>query len=156
MRKILFLLLFFIIILSINNISKDNEIRVRVIPNSDEESDILLKEKVKNYVILYLKNAYSSDYKQFVLNVNETMNEFNKILNKELEIDCTITFDNHTLYNKTYNGNAVINKETLLFCVVIGEVKGSNWWGTVYPEFLNISSSDELKYESLIVNLFKR
>ena len=144
------------IIFSFHNISKDDEIRVRVIPNSNEEYDILLKEKVKDCVILYLKEAYSEEYEQFVYNVKKTMMDFNRILNEKFEIVCTITFDNHTLYNKTYNGSAVMNKETLLFCVVIGEGKGSNWWGTVYPEFLNISSSNEFEYESLIVNLFKR
>lgn len=157
MRKFGLIILVIIFIITLfDNMSKEEEIRVRVIPNSDEKSDLMLKEEAKDYVILYLQEAYNEDYNKFVNNVNETKYEFEILLEKVLATDCTITFDKHTLYNKTYNNSAVKNEETLVLYVVIGKGKGSNWWGTVYPEFLEISSSDEIKYESLIVNLFRK
>ena len=82
--------------------------------------------------------------------------DFEIMLEKVLSTDCTISFDKHTLYNKTYNNSAIKNETTLVLLVVIGSGGGSNWWGTVYPEFLDISSSEEVKYESLIVNLFRK
>ena len=36
-----------------------------------------------------------------------------EIIKKEISEDVLITFDNHTLYNKTYNNSAVKNEETL-------------------------------------------
>lgn len=157
MRKIgIIILIILFVYVFVSNMSNEEEIRVRIIPNSDKKEDLLLKEEAKKYVVYYLKKAYHSDYNQFVTNINETKNSFEAILEKVLATDCTITFDEHTLYNKTYNGSAVKNEKTLVLYVVLGEGDGSNWWGTVYPEFLGISSDDEIKYESLIVNLFRK
>ena len=38
--------------------------------------------------------------------------------------------------------------------VIIGEGKGSNWWGTVYPEFLTVNGSEEVKYEKSNIKYF--
>jgi len=157
MRKLGLIIVFiFFGITLLNNLSKEEEIRVRVIPNSDESRDLLEKEEAKELVICYLKEAYSSDYNEFISNINKTKDDFEIMLEKVLATDCTISFDKHTLYNKTYNNSAIKNESTLVLLVVIGDGGGSNWWGTVYPEFLDISSSEEVKYESLIVNLFRK
>ncbi len=157
MRKLGLIIVFiFFGITLLNNLSKEEEIRVRVIPNSDESRDLLEKEEAKELVICYLKEAYSSDYNEFISNINKTKDDFEIMLEKVLSTDCTISFDKHTLYNKTYNNSAIKNETTLVLLVVIGSGGGSNWWGTVYPEFLDISSSEEVKYESLIVNLFRK
>lgn len=67
-----------------------------------------------------------------------------------------VSLSNHTLYNKTYNNSAVKNTSELTFYVVLGRGEGSNWWGTVYPEFLLVSSSEEVHYESLILSIFNK
>ena len=67
-----------------------------------------------------------------------------------------ITFDNHTLYNKTYNNNVIKNSNELTLYIEIGNGKGSNWWGTVYPDFLLVNSSEVMEYESIFVNIFKK
>lgn len=153
MRKFGLVLLFAIFIFSfINNEFKEKEIRVRIIPNSNETSDLIVKEKAKDYVVFYLKEAFNSDYNIFIDNINKTKNQFEILLEKVLATDCTINFGNHTLYNKTYNNSAIKNEDALVLYVIIGKGKGSNWWGTVYPNFLEISSSEEIKYESLIVS----
>lgn len=157
MRKfgIVLLIIIFVIVL-FDNVESKKEIRVRIIPNSNENGDLLAKEEVKDYTIYYLQEAYSEDYNEFVQNINKTKKEFELILEKVLAVDCTIKFANHTLYNKTYNNSAIKNEETLVLYIIIGKGEGSNWWGTVYPNFLEISSSDEIEYESLIVNLFQK
>lgn len=139
-----------------SNMNKQEEIRVRVIPNSDTTTDLVLKEKTKDMVVCYLKEGYSKDYSVFFNRINQTYTLLEEIIENELAVECTITFDKHTLYNKTYNNSAVENKNTMMLYVVLGTGKGSNWWGTVYPEFLQISSSEEIVYESLIVQLFQK
>ena len=57
--------------------------------------------------------------------------------------------------NKTYNNNVIENSNELTLYIEIGTGKGSNWWGTVYPEFLIVSSSEVMEYESIFVNIFK-
>ena len=73
MRKLGLIIVFiFFGITLLNNLSKEEEIRVRVIPNSDESRDLLEKEEAKELVICYLKEAYSSDYNEFISNINKT------------------------------------------------------------------------------------
>lgn len=155
-RFFLFVLVVFFIFSLLNKKSENEEIRVRVIPNSNEKSDLIIKKEVVQYVVFYLKNAYDEEYKIYEENINATKKQFEYFLEEVINIDCTITFDKHTLYNKTYNNSAVKNEETMTLLVVIGEGAGDNWWGTVYPEFLDISSDEEIKYESLIIRMFEK
>lgn len=135
---------------------KEEEIRVRIIPNSDESCDLREKEQVKEMVVCYLKEGYSTDYSEFKNNILASTKELERLIEKEWITDCTVSFGKHTLYNKTYNDSAVENTEAMVLYVVLGEGKGSNWWGTVYPDFLQISSSEEVKYESLFVSIFQK
>lgn len=138
------------------NLKEEKEIRVRVIPNSDTSLDLQVKETAKNITICYLKEAYHPEYDSFIKNINSTKKAFKEILEKELNREVEVEFGNHTLYNKTYNNSAVKNTDEMTLYVIIGEGKGSNWWGTVYPEFLKVSGSEEVKYESLILSIFKK
>ncbi len=157
MRKIVLLgiIIAFIIVFYLN-MNQEKEIRVRVIPSSDEATDLRVKEKAKDITICYIKEAYDKDYDVYSKNIKATMNAFEDILKKELGESVQVEFANHTLYNKTYNNSAVKNTEEMTLYIIIGEGKGSNWWGTVYPEFLSVSGTEEVKYESLILSIFKK
>lgn len=155
MKKI-FIVLFLVIIsitIYINN-SNSEEIRLRIIPNSNEPSDILVKEEVKNAVIYYLESIYVDDYHKYVEKINESMAFLESIIEANY-VSCSMDFSKHTLYNKEYNGSAIKNKSTLTLVITLGEGNGSNWWGSIYPEYLGISSSDVVRYESLFANLIK-
>ena len=134
----------------------ESDIRVRIVPNSDSKRDVAIKEKVKDITICYLKQAYDSDYYVFIDNINLSLHYLKGIISKEIEEKVLITFDNHTLYNKTYNNNVIENNEELTLYIEIGTGEGSNWWGTVYPEFLMVSGSDVMEYESIFINIFKK
>ena len=157
MRKIILILIIVIFIVAVFMDMDDNtEIRVRIVPNSDSKKDLDVKEKVKNITVCYLKQAYDSDYYVFVDNINQSLHYLKEIIKKEISEDVLITFDNHTLYNKTYNNNVIENSNELTLYIEIGTGKGSNWWGTVYPEFLIVSSSEVMEYESIFINIFKK
>ncbi|MDE7105897.1 MAG: stage II sporulation protein R [Anaeroplasmataceae bacterium] len=157
MRKILIvgIIILFVVMLFTKS-QEEKEIRVRIIPNSDEVADLKVKEKAKDITICYLKEAYDEDYEIYLNNIKNTMSSFENVIEKELKKSVEVEFGNHTLYNKTYNNSAVKNTSKLTLYVVIGKGEGSNWWGTVYPEFLSVSSSEEVQYESLILSIFKK
>ncbi|MDE6660870.1 MAG: stage II sporulation protein R [Anaeroplasmataceae bacterium] len=157
MRKIIIAgIIILCIVLVFTRSHEEKEIRVRIIPNSDEVSDLKVKETAKDITVCYLKEAYDREYNTYLKNLKQTLTLFESALEKELKEDVEVELGNHTLYNKTYNNNAVENKNAMTLYVIIGEGKGSNWWGTVYPEFLEVNSSEEVKYESLILSIFKK
>ena len=157
MRKILIvgIIIAFVWVLFLN-MNEEKEIRVRVIPNSDTALDLQDKEKAKAMTICYMRQAYDESYSVYLDNLNKTIPAFKDAIENELKKNVEIHLGNHTLYNKTYNNNAVKNTNEMTLYVVIGEGKGDNWWGTVYPEFLEVSSSEEIKYESLILSIFNK
>lgn len=156
MRRIIIIFLAIFCFFIILNHKETKEIRVRIIPNSDSRIDLDVKNQAKDITICYLKEAYSENYDIFLDNIEKTKREFNILLEKELNRTVEVSLGNHTLYNKTYNNSAVKNTSQMVLYIIIGNGNGSNWWGTVYPEFLEVSSSEEIKYESLIVRIFDK
>lgn len=157
MRKLIIVLLVIAcLVIGLQQLNREKEIRVRIIPNSDTTSDLEIKEKAKDITVCYLKEAYDKDYDVYLENLSKTKNSFELLLEKELHEDVKIQLGNHTLYNKTYNNSAVENTSEMTMYIVLGEGKGSNWWGTIYPEFLEVNSSEEVRYESLILSIFKK
>ncbi len=158
MRKILFILIIIVcVVVMINNIGDNNkEIRVRIVPNSNEVDDLQEKQIVKDITICYLKEAYDEDYNIYINNIEKGKVKLKEVIVENIKEDVLINFGNHTLYNKTYNNMVVENSTELTLLITIGRGLGDNWWGTVYPEFLSVNSSDVLKYESVFVELFNK
>lgn len=156
MRKILlFILVIFCIIVGASKIKNDNdEIRVRVIASSNNIDDQMLKNKVKDIVLDYLSIIYSDDYDECFNNIKKTYNCLELDL-KKINENISVDFSLHTLYNKSYNNNAIRNKECYTLYVVLGSGDGDNWWGCVYPKFITNDTSD-IKYESLLLNVIKK
>lgn len=155
MRKLLFIIVLVIAFLSfiINVNDEEKEIRVRVIPNSNNSFDLEVKEDVKDLILDYMSLIYDKDYEQCKNNINETYKELEVDLNNSFD-DISVSFDYHTLYNKTYNDSAMLNSEELTLYVVIGKGDGDNWWGSIYPEYL--SGNEEVRYESILVNVINK
>lgn len=155
MRKLLLIVIIILFFISLFlNFNKEEELRVRVIPNSNNLADLKVKEEVVNIVIYYLDNIYSDDYDIYFNNINKTYRELENVLNNKYG-KTRISFDKHTLYNKAYNDKEVKNECTYTLCVVIGSGSGDNWWSSIYPEFLSAGGVELIKYESLLYNVFK-
>ena len=80
--------------------AEPEEIRVRIIPNSNQTADIEKKEEVKDVVLCYLSMVYDSSYEQCMSNIHKTYQELEKSLNQEFG-SIQVSFNKHTLYNKT-------------------------------------------------------
>ena len=156
-RTLLIILVIVCFIVMIKGIKDDEqEIRVRIIPNSNNQGDLENKQIVKDVIVSYLYNAYDEEYFVFTDNIEKGLEYLQVIVTDAIGDEVLISFGNHTLYNKTYNNTVVKNSTELTLLIVIGEGKGDNWWGTVYPDFLVINGSEVVKYESLFVKLFNK
>lgn len=156
MRKILlYILIVIAVIVGICRVNNDNkEIKVRVIASSNSEDDQKLKNNIKDIVLDYLAIVFSDNYDECFSNIKNTYSYLELDL-KKVDKNICVDFSKHTLYNKTYNNNAIRNKECYTLYVVIGSGDGDNWWGCVYPKFITNSTSD-IKYESLLINVIKK
>ena len=155
MRKTLLIVIIIIFLISLANSKNSEEIKVRIVPNSNSYQDLKTKEMVKDAVVYYLSKIYDESFEIYEKNINDSVKELNEIIQIEYG-SCNVSFDYHTLYNKTYNGNKVKDEKTLVLLVVLGEGKGDNWWGSIYPEYLCVSSNEEYKYESLFIKLINK
>ena len=121
---------------------KEDEIRVRVISNSDNSIDLKYKEEV----VMYLKNN--------ILQKAKITDQYLKDNVDNIEYELNLVFDNivcryepHTFVNKAYNGNVIKNGTYNTLLVYIGEANGSNWWGTIFEGSLKNESTEMVEYE---------
>jgi stage II sporulation protein R len=121
---------------------KEDEIRVRVISNSDNSIDLKYKEEV----VVYLKEN--------ILQKAKITDQYLKDNVDNIESELNLVFDNivcryepHTFVNKAYNGNVVENGTYNTLLVYIGEANGSNWWGTIFEGSLKKESTEIVEYE---------
>ncbi len=151
MRKKIFILLV-IIIIAICLIKDKDELRVRIIPNDNSKISLEIKEKVKDEVILFLSMTYDETYNVYIENIENDLIEFNKTIKK---YNAQAELVMHKFINKTSEGKYIKDEKVLTFLVKIDSASGDNWWGIVYPKFLDIESSDTIVYESYIIKKIK-
>ena len=121
---------------------KDEEIRVRVISNSDSEIDLLYKEEV----VSYLKSDIFPNLELTDESFRENYKAIEEMLNLKFD-QITVTYQNHTFNNKTYNGSVLENDSYMTLLICIGNAMGSNWWGSIFASTLQKESSELIKYE---------
>ena len=121
---------------------KNEEIRIRVISNSDSSYDISYKQEV----VIFLKEEMFKNVKLTDDYFKKNYESIEEILNHKFE-DITVKYEKHTFVNKTYNGSALENGEYKTLLISIGDGLGSNWWGSIFDETLQYESDEEVKYE---------
>ena len=120
----------------------NEEIRVRVISNSDSEVDVLYKEEV----VVFLKEEIFKKEKLNDIYFEKNYKKIEDRLNRKFD-DIVVKYEKHTFVNKTYNDSAVENNEYKTLLVYIGSGSGSNWWGSIFDDTLQYESDVEVKYE---------
>ena len=83
MRKIILIVIFILFLITLVNNEKEEEIRVRIIPNSNSEDDLVIKENVKDAVVYYLYCIYSDNYEVYKDNINDSLYDLKRIIDKE-------------------------------------------------------------------------
>ena len=121
---------------------KNEEIRIRVISNSDSSYDISYKQEV----VIFLKEEMFKNVKLTDDYFKKNYESIEEILNHKFG-NITVKYEKHTFVNKTYNGSALENGEYKTLLISIGDGLGSNWWGSIFDETLQYESDEEVKYE---------
>ena len=134
MKKFLYCILILIFIILI--IPKEEELRIRVIGNSDSAYD----QNVKMKVVEIVKN---------VINANDTEENIKQklpILEKEIDkylsqknINYSISIKEEYFPKKSLNGKIIPEGYYKSLVIRIGEAEGKNWWTLLYPEYFNIT-----------------
>lgn len=156
MKKIVIIIVIIAcIILFKNENSKTNdEIRIRILANSDELVDQLNKLIVKDEVIKILKED------RMLIN-RDNINEFEKKLKNNL--DMTLSSQIKVEYKKTnfpaksQNGKILKAGKYQTILITIKNGKGKNWWSVLYPEFFGVEYDDnnEIEYKLYIKRYFE-
>lgn len=145
-----------------NIIIPDSAIRFRVIANSNDSNDQILKLSVKNEVEKELYKLLEpakniEDARKIIKNNLETVDNILKKYNVNYEI----SYGNNYFPVKKYKGISYDagNYESLV--IKIGEGLGKNWWCVLFPPLCLLDNQDNLDdvnyelYASKIINKFK-
>lgn len=152
MKKVIIsvcVIVFFLFLLN----SEEEQIRIRIIANSDSIED----QNYKKEVVKYLYENYEFNFSS-IQDCDDYLNNNINMIKEDLTnnfIDIEVSYEIHNFNNKTYN-NIVSNDnsyKTLL--IKIGESNGENFWGILYSDDF-IENEDTIKYNSYILELFKK
>ncbi len=158
MKKIIILLLIIIGIVIINE-KRDNqeEIRIRILANSNELNDqkekIMIKEKTIQILSkeTEIKKMLENNLSKFKTSLKENLDE---TLFAKLKIEYRIV----NFPAKTINGKIIKAGSYKTLLITIEEGKGKNWWSVLYPEFFGIEYDDnnEIEYKLYIKEYFEK
>lgn len=172
MKKYLFILIAFLIVIVVYNVSEENKyvipadaIRLRIIPNSNSLYDQYVKLKVKNNIEPVIEYIMT-DVNDYLIADSKIKENVNLISDK---VEETLISNN---YNKNFSINYGLNyfpekeykgikyEEGMYNSLVIklGEAKGDNWWCVLFPPicFVEASEDEEVEYKFLIKDLFDK
>lgn len=172
MKKIMIILSIIVVIFVSTKTTEDliipdESIRIRVIANSNNSKDQLIKNVVRNNiekeVTNLLANVTNIDEARTLLEENiDLINEcVEDVLEKNnYDVSYKVDFGYNLFPEKKYKG--VVYEEGYYESVVVtlGEGKGDNWWCVLFPPLclMETSSSDleEIEYKSFIKEIIDK
>lgn len=123
-------------------------IRFHVIANSDTQEDQLLKENVRDAVLLYmeplLKDSPSiAETRQRIINHKEEINEIAQTIIANWGKDYTVYTElTHEEFPTKSYGDIVFPAGNYEACrIVIGKGEGQNWWCVMYPPLCYVDAA---------------
>ena len=141
----------------------EDSIRIRVIANSNNIEDQLLKLKVKEQVenTLYknLKNVNNiNDARQ---NIKNTMPELKDVIsNTTNNTNFTINYGKNYFPEKELNGIDYNSGNYESLVINLGEAKGNNWWCVLFPPLCMIEATDNdtdnVEYKSKVLEILNK
>ena len=149
MKKIIYIVLIIIIFSLYLGTTKDivipkESIRFRIIANSNDPNDQLLKLDIKkdleDNLFTKLENSHSIEESRKIIKDNEDLIE--ETLNK-YDIPYSINYGNNYFPEKTYKGVNYEEGEYESLVISLGEAKGNNWWCVIYPPLCLIDQEKE-------------
>ena len=173
MKKIILILISIITIFTLS--TKENEliipkeaIRFRVIANSDtkidQETKILVRDKVQNKMIEDLKNINSIKDARNILtsNISSYENLINKTLkSNEKDNSYQLNYGLNYFPEKNYKGVKYEEGYYESLVVTLGNGNGNNWWCVLFPPLCLLEAEEteettEIEYRFFISELIDK
>ena len=129
--------------------SNNNELRIRILANSNSEEDLKEKEIVKNALEKILNESKNYD-------VDIIKDKLNSRLPENLSSKIKVERVNSYFPAKSYNGKFIPSGNYKTLLITIGEGKGSNFWTMLYPEYYHIEfeENNEIEYRVWLFDFF--
>lgn len=135
MKKIiLVIMILFIFFMMFSNTSDSNELRLRVIANSDTIEDQNLKIKVVREL---QKEKITKDSLDIIKRKTEYI-----VLSNNYSYKVNVCIKNQEFETKYYNNEIISGGVYKTIVVTIGKGEGRNYWTILYPEYFNVSFED--------------
>lgn len=142
--------------LVLNAITKKDELRIRVIANSDNQYDQAIKYQVVSIVKSVIR---ANDTKEEIVAKLDILDEKVSSYLSHKNIDYTIDIADIRFPPKELNGQLVPGGIYESLVIIIGEGQGKNWWSLLYPEYFNVTFEDiesgDVILKSYFYDLFK-
>ena len=165
MKNIIFVFCAVIVLILISNyITKENiipedAIRIRVIANSNKESDQNLKKEVKNDLekFLYSKLKNVKDVEQADKIINSSLKDVDKIVNSYTN-DYKINYGINYFPEKEYKSVKYDEGNYKSLVITLGNGLGDNWWCVLFPPLclLEAEESTDVEYHSFVVDMINK
>lgn len=165
LKKGIFLLISFIIgmlVFTKNDeiIIPSDAIRVRIIANSDNISDLYvkskLKEEIKKDLYNFIKDANNS--KEAKQGIESNLNAIEQIVSSRIK-DYKLDFGKNYFPRKTYKGIIYDEGEYDSLVITLGKGLGENWWCVLYPPLCLIddnTTTSDVEYRSLVLDILNK
>ena len=162
MKKLIILMICFILGIMIYNknqeiIIPNNAIRIRIIANSNNISDLYnkmkLKEEIKNDIYDLVSNV--DNISEARLNIKNNIDNIDKIVSNKIS-NYKIDYGMNYFPKKSYKGVVYQEGEYESLVITLGEGLGDNWWCVLYPPLCLIDENEmtsDVEYRSLIYDL---
>lgn len=152
MKKIIVIIIcIFIVFIMFNDTNDTEELRFRVIANSDSYSDQQLKMKVVREL---QKQKISKNNLDIIKEKTEYI-----VLSNNYTYKVDVSIKNQEFETKYYNNKIIQGGIYKTIVVTIGKGEGKNYWTILYPEYFNVSFEDihtgNVTYDIWIVKKIK-
>jgi len=171
MKKILILIIVFVIIFLLYSKSNDNftipndAIRFRIIANSNDFNDQLIKERLRNnlepIITDMLKDVNNIDEARLSIennlnNISVAIEEFLKENNYDPKFN--INYGNNYFPKKVYKGLLYKEGKYESLVITLGKGNGDNWWCLLFPPicYADFEDTKEVEYKLLIKQIFDK
>ena len=144
-----------------NYIIPKESIRIRIISNSNRESDVKNKYKIQKNVeeklYLLLKDAKSVKNAKEIINNNlDYLNDYLKEISKT---DYKISFGNNYFPRKEYKGVVYEEGNYDSIVITLGNGSGDNWWCVLFPPLCLLdenTNTKDVEYKIFVKELIKK
>lgn len=154
--KIILIIIGIILIVSLinNKETRSNEVRVRILANSNEGADQAEKYYLKNILVPILKKHNEPPQLEVIKQeLFEALEKQDLPLNNKIKLEYQVC----AYSAQTYQDEFIPAGKYLTLLITIGSGEGKNWWTVLYPEFFGVAFEDEdhnIEYRSYFYDKF--